>query len=182
MQKKTATKSELLERKIKRDPESRALAALHKGIKNLPAKRQPHVSLQLVADLSKKLTRATYVALSITDTHDRVEGFITSGLNNSELARLSTPPQGHGPLGSLRLDGRPVHFENVQNHAKAFGFPSNHPKMTAMIGVAIWVSGSVRGALYATDRKGKRGFNLDDELMLTALASHAGRVIEKEWY
>ena len=75
-----------------------------------------------------------------------------------------------------------MHFENVQNHAKAFGFPSNHPEMTAMIGVAIWVSGSVRGALYATDRKGKRGFNLDDELILTALASHAGRVIETEWY
>ena len=75
-----------------------------------------------------------------------------------------------------------MYFENVQNHAKAFGFPSNHPEMTAMIGVAIWASGSVRGALYATDRKGKRGFNIDDELMLTALASHAGRVNEKEWY
>tara|TARA_B110000014_G_scaffold47112_1_gene31233 strand:- start:2364 stop:2912 length:549 start_codon:yes stop_codon:yes gene_type:complete len=182
LSKKITTESESLERKIKRDPESRALAALHKGLKNLPPKRQPHVSLQLVADLSKKLTRATYVALSITDKHDRVEGFITSGLSNSELARLSTPPQGHGPLGSLRLDGRPVHFENVQNHAKAFGFPSNHPEMTAMIGVAIWVSGSVRGALYATDRKGNRGFNLDDEVILSALASHAGRVIETEWY
>jgi len=88
--KKIATKSELLERKIKRDPESRALAALHKGLKNLPVKRQPHVSLQFVTDLSKKLTRATYVALSVTDRHDRVEGFITSGLNNSEASWILT--------------------------------------------------------------------------------------------
>ena len=54
--------------------------------------------------------------------------------------------------------------------------------MTSLLGVAIWVRGGVRGALYATDRHGKRDFNHVDEIILTTLAAHAGRVIEAEWY
>ena len=96
--------------------------------------------------------------------------------------RLRTPPQGHGPLGSLRYDGRPVRFDNVQEHAQAFGFPSHHPDMTALVGVAIWVHGNVRGALYVTDRTDGRSFDEQDERVLITLAEHASKVIETEWY
>ena len=175
-------RSQQIQVAVRRDPERRALAALATRLKALPKKRTPIESLQVVTDLSKKLTRARYTALSETDEHDRVEGFVTSGLDPSQLAALSTPPQGHGPLGSLRQDGKPVYLDDLDKHAKAFGFPGNHPEMTSLLGVAIWVRGGVRGALYATDRHGKRDFNHVDEIILTTLAAHAGRVIEAEWY
>ncbi|MEX2372216.1 MAG: GAF domain-containing protein, partial [Dehalococcoidia bacterium] len=135
-----------------------------------------------VVDLARDLTRGRYGALSVTDDEDRTEGFFTSGLGRDELMRLRTPPQGHGPLGSLRYDGRPVRFEDVGEHARAFGFPGNHPQMRALVGVAIWVHGTVRGALYVTDRTDGRAFDEDDERVLTTLAEHAAKVIETEWY
>lgn len=167
---------------VEHDPERRALAALAERLPALPARHTPDQALQIVVDLARDLTRARYGALAVTDRADRVEGFMVSGLESAELMRLRTPPQGHGPLGSLRDDGRPVRFEDVQQHAKAFGFPSHHPEMRALVGVAIWVHGEVRGALYVTDRQDGHDFDSDDERVLTTLAAHASTVIETEWY
>jgi GAF domain-containing protein len=171
-----------LDRLVRRDPERRALRALAARVARLPARRNPEMSLQVVADLARELTRARYAALAITDREDRTEGFVTSGLPPEALLRLRTPPQGHGPLGSLREDGRPVRFDDVQQHARAFGFPPHHPDMKALVGVAIWVHGEVRGSLYVTDRRDGRAFDADDERTLTTLAAHASQVIEREWY
>ena len=171
-----------IDRLVVRDPERRALRALARRIRALPTRRKPDDSLQVVTDLARELTHGRYAALSVTDEHDRTEGFFTAGLSREQLMRLRTPPQGHGPLGSLRYDGRPVRFNDVSEHAKAFGFPTHHPDMKAMVGVAIWVHGEVRGALYVTDRQDGRDFDEDDERLLTTLAAHASRVIEEEWY
>lgn len=171
-----------LDRLIRRDPERRTLRALGERLKTLPARHRPDQSLQIVVDLARELTAGRYAALSVTDEHDVTEGFFASGLNRDQMARLRTPPQGHGPLGSLRYDGRPVRFEDVSRHAKAFGFPTHHPEMRAMVGVAIWARGTVRGALYVTDREDGHPFDDTDERILTTLAAHASKVIENEWY
>lgn len=171
-----------LDVRVEHDAERRALAALASRLPDLPTRHTPDQALQIVADLARELTGARYSALAVTDRADRVEGFMVSGLESADLMRLRTPPQGHGPLGSLRHDGRPVRFEDVQQHAKAFGFPSHHPEMRALVGVAIWVNGEVRGALYATDRQDGRDFDGDDERLLTTLATHASTIIETEWY
>ncbi|MDA0271462.1 MAG: GAF domain-containing protein [Chloroflexi bacterium] len=169
-------------RLVRRDPERRVLRALGERLRDLPARRRPDQSLQVVADLARELTGGRYAALSVTDEHDVTEGFFASGLTAEQMARLRTPPQGHGPLGSLRYDGKPVRFDDVQQHAKAFGFPSHHPEMAALVGVAIWVHGSVRGALYVTDRRDGHAFDEHDERVLLTLAEHAAKVIETEWY
>src|SRR5690606_1741732 len=127
-----------IDRLVVPDPARRALRALARRTRALPKRRKPDDALQVVVDLARGLARGRYAALSVTDSHDRTEGFFTSGLSREQLMRLRTPPQGHGPLGSLRYDGRPVRFDDVSEHAKAFGFPSNHPEMRAMVGVAIW--------------------------------------------
>jgi len=171
-----------VEARVERDPERRALAALAGRLPGLPLRHTPDQALQVVVDLARELTGTRYGALAVTDHADRVEGFVVSGLQERELLRLRTPPQGHGPLGSLREDGRPVRFEDVQRHAKAFGFPSHHPEMRALAGVAIWVAGEVRGALYVTDRQDGQPFDRDDERVLTTLARHAAIIIETEWY
>lgn len=158
------------------------MRALARRTRALPKRHKPDDSLQIVVDLARDLTTGRYAALAVTDEYDHTEGFFTSGLSREQLMRLHTPPQGHGPLGSLRYDGRPVRFNDVQEHAKSFGFPSRHPEMRAMVGVAIWAHGVVRGSLYVTDPRGGREFEEADELILTTLATHASKVIEQEWY
>jgi two-component system sensor histidine kinase DevS len=167
---------------VHRDPQARALRALGHAVDRLPRRHRPEDALQIVVDLARSLTHARYGALAVTDQHDRVEGFVVAGLDPERLRRLRTPPQGHGPLGSLREDGRPVRYEDVRQHAKAFGFPPHHPEMQRMLGVALWVHGEVRGSLYVTDRGDGQPFDDDDEAVLITLAQHAGRVIEDEWY
>jgi two-component system sensor histidine kinase DevS len=171
-----------LVRRVRRDPEMRTLRSLGRALDTLPAKHRPDQSLQLVADLARTLTGAAYSALAITDADNNTEGFFVSGLDDATLRRLKTAPQGHGPLGSLRFDGRPVRFEDVGEHAKAFGFPSNHPQMQRLLGVAIWASAEVRGSLYVTDREDGQIFDDDDERILLTLADHASKVVETEWY
>ncbi|MCK9486346.1 MAG: GAF domain-containing protein [Dehalococcoidia bacterium] len=171
-----------IDRLIVRDPERRALRALARRTRALPRRRKPDDSLQIVVDLARELTNGRYGALSVTDEYDHTEGFFTAGLDRDQLMRLRNAPQGHGPLGSLRYDGRPVRYEDVSQHAKSFGFPSNHPEMRAMVGVAIWAHGCVRGALYVTDPSDGRAFDEADERILTTLAAHASKVIESEWY
>ncbi len=164
------------------DPEAEALRALGRALETLRPGHRPDESLQLLADLARELTGAAYSALAITDSENNTEGFFVSGLDEATLRRLKTAPQGHGPLGSLRYDGRPVRFDDVSQHAKAFGFPSNHPEMQRLIGVAIWAQAEVRGALYVTDRADGEPFTDGDERILLTIADHASRVVETTWY
>ncbi|MSQ41865.1 MAG: GAF domain-containing protein [Dehalococcoidia bacterium] len=167
---------------LRRDPETRALRALAQALRRLPPRHRPDEALQVVVDLAQRLTAARYGALAVTDEHDRTVGFVTAGLSEQELRGLRAPPQGHGPLGALRADGRPVRYDDVQQHARAFGFPRRHPRMQALLGVPIWARGVVRGSLYVTDRAGGRPFSGGDERVLLTLAGHASKVIEIEWY
>ena len=164
------------------DPEVIALRALAKKLSELPEKSRPDESLQVVADLARTLTLAAYCALAITDANNDTEGFFVSGLDEITLRHLKTAPQGHGPLGSLRLDGMPVQFDDVSEHAKAFGFPPNHPEMERLLGVAIWSNKEVRGALYVTDRSDGEKFNENDKKILLTLAKHASHIVTEEWY
>lgn len=172
----------LTDRLLRRDPEARALRALARGVDRLPKRRRPEESLQLVADLARSMTSAKYSALAVTDQHDRTQGFVTAGLSQAELRGLRTPPQGHGSLSSLRADGRPVRYDDVQNATRAFGFPPHHPEMRSLLGVPIWCAGHVRGSLYVTDRSDEQPFDEHDERLLVTLAQHAAAVIEREWY
>ncbi len=166
---------------FERDPEYRALRKLaERNRKHSP--RTPTDALQHVVDVAREMTDGTYGALAVTGETDYVEGFMVSGMDDGALAALKGPPQGHGPLGSMRQDGLPIHIDDVTQHAKAFGFPPKHPEMKALLGVPIIASGRVRGALYVTDRKNGKPFTEEDRGILRVLAHHAGLIIEASWY
>jgi GAF domain-containing protein len=163
------------------DPEYRTLRRLADAIRG-PKPKRPEDALQVVADLAREMTNARYAALTVSDENDLTEGFVTSGLTKAQLRGLKVPPQGHGPLGTLRSDGRPVRIDDLDAHEKAFGFPPKHPTMKTMLGVAIWAEGEVRGSLYVTDRDGGTPFTDDDVVILLTLARHAGQIVERDWY
>ena len=164
------------------DGEVRAWLVLARIQARYPKPVQPNDALQAVCDAAHRLSRGRYAALAITDEKDRTEGFFTSGLTPAELKGLKVPPAGHGPLGSLRTDGKPVRINDLDRHENAFGFPPKHPVMKKMLGVPLWANGVVRGSMYVTDREDGEPFDDDDERALLALARHVQHIIEHYWY
>jgi GAF domain-containing protein len=165
---------------LDRDPEYRALTLLAKKNRKHPPKT-PLDALQHVVDTARELTDGTYGALAVTGVNDYVEGFVVSGMDKNALASLKGPPQGHGPLGTMRMDGLAVHLRDVTQHEKAFGFPPKHPDMKELLGVPIFCGSDVRGALYVTDRR-RGDFSEDDQQVLRVLSRHAALIIEASWY
>lgn len=166
----------------RRDGEIEALVRLAELHARFPNPRRPDAVLQGICDLAHALSRGRYAALAITDEHDCTEGFYISGLDQKELQGLRVPPAGHGPLGSLRSDGKPVRIDDLDNHPKAFGFPPKHPVMQRMLGVPIWANGIVRGSMYVTDRADDQPFDDEDERAMVTLARHVSFIVEKYWF
>jgi GAF domain-containing protein len=166
---------------LERDPEYTALKKLSERNRKRPP-RTPHDALQHVVDVAREMTNGTYGALAVTSPTDYVEGFIVSGMSDADLAKLKGPPQGHGPLGSMRQDGLPVRLADVGEHEKAFGFPPKHPAMKELLGLPIFFGGEVRGALYVTDKRDGKPFGAKDEQVLQVLSHHAGLIIDASWY
>ncbi len=166
---------------LTRDPEYRALKKLaSRNRKHRP--KTPLDALQHVIDVAREMTHGTYGALAVTGTNDYVEGFLVSGMDDAALRALKGPPQGHGPLGTMRQDGLPVRLRDVTEHTRAFGFPPKHPEMKELLGLPIFAGGDVRGAIYVTDRRGGGKFGEEDEQVLKVLGHHAGLIIESSWY
>jgi GAF domain-containing protein len=82
----------------------------------------------------------------------------------------------------MRQDGLPVRIDDLEEHAKAFGFPPKHPEMKTLLGVPLWVDNKLRGALYVTDRNGGEPFLDADTIVLQVLARHAATIIAERWY
>ncbi len=162
-------------------PQDVALKKLAERNRKNPPKT-PLDALQHIVDVAREMTCGTFGALAVSGEADYVEGFVVSGMDARALASLKGPPQGHGPLGTMRLDGLPVRLQDVSQHSSAFGFPPKHPAMKELLGLPIFSGGQVRGALYVTDRKQGRGFGDEDELVLKVLTHHAGLIIESSWY
>jgi GAF domain-containing protein len=164
------------------DGEYRAWIALAAIQARFPKPTQPSDVLQAICDAAHELSNGRYAALAITDERDRTEGFFTSGLDAAALKGLKVPPTGHGPLGSLRTDGKPVRIDDLDKHANSFGFPPKHPVMQRMLGVPLWAHGVVRGSMYVTDRLDGQPFDDDNERAMLALAKHVQHIIENYWY
>ena len=82
----------------------------------------------------------------------------------------------------MRQDGLAVRIDDLAEHGQAFGFPPKHREMKTLLGVPIWVEGTLRGTLYATDRDGGKPFRESDQVVLEVLARHAGSIIATRWY
>jgi K+-sensing histidine kinase KdpD len=58
------------------------------------------------------------------------------------------------------------------------GFPKNHPPMRSFLGVPIKLNERSIGNLYLTDKTGASEFSEEDQLIVEALAVHAGVAVE----
>ncbi len=162
------------------------LSALHDAALTLTTELDLATVLQKVVDLSRTLVNARYGALGVLDEKgEYIDQFITSGISPEQRALLGEPPRGHGLLGLLIKEGRPILVPEIQNHPKSVGFPPNHPPMHSLLGVPITSKGRVIGDLYMTDKVAVDGteseyalFTPDDQVLLEMFATQAAIAIE----
>jgi signal transduction histidine kinase len=135
--------------------------------------------LRRIAESARELVDARYCALGVLDpTRTHLAEFITVGIDDDERVAIGELPKGHGILGLLILEPRPLRLPVLADHPDSFGFPPHHPPMTTFLGVPLFVRGEVFGNLYLTDKANGDPFTDIDEEMALALAAAASVAIE----
>jgi signal transduction histidine kinase len=134
--------------------------------------------LQLITDRVRELAHAQYAALGIVDPDGGIERFISSGISRSDRERIGAPPHGHGLLGAIARETRPVRVHDIAHDPRRYGFPPNHPPMHSLLGVPIGAKGRSIGRLYLTNKLPSGDFSEDDERLVEMFALHAGIAIE----
>jgi signal transduction histidine kinase len=100
------------------------------------------------------------------------------GITPEERAALGDPPTGHGLLGALIREGRPLRIPDISADPRSVGFPPNHPPMTSLLGAPVTGRGRVFGNIYLTDKRGAEAFDDEDERVLVVLATQAAIAVE----
>ena len=132
-----------------------------------------------IVELAVDLTDARYGALGVLTPDGRlIEEFITVGISPEDRAALGAPPTGHGLLGALITEARPLRIPDIGADPRSFGFPPNHPPMKSLLGAPVAGRGKVFGNIYLTDKQGAETFDEEDERVLVVLATQAAIAVE----
>jgi signal transduction histidine kinase len=136
------------------------------------------VVLDRVLEVASELTGARYAALGILDeSRQELERFLTRGIDQDMHRAIGDLPRGHGILGVLISDPRPLRLPDVGDHPQSYGFPLGHPPMRSFLGVPILVRGQAYGNLYLTEKVDGE-FDEADQEALVVLADWAAIAIE----
>jgi signal transduction histidine kinase len=136
-------------------------------------------ALQRIVEAATALVDARYGALGVLNPEKTgLAQFLTVGIDDQTRAAIGDLPKGHGILGLLIADPRPLRLPDLGEHRDSFGFPPNHPEMRSFLGVPIIVRGEVFGNLYLTEKQSAEAFTDIDEELTVALAAAASVAIE----
>jgi signal transduction histidine kinase len=157
----------------------RQLRRLLEGVLTIGSNLDLHSVLRSIITTATELVDARYGALGVLDpSGTRLSDFITIGIDEAGRDAIGQLPEGHGILGLLIVDPKPLRLADLRDHPDRFGFPANHPPMTSFLGVPIVVRDEVFGNLYLCDKEGGDGFTDVDQELAVGLASAAGIAIE----
>src|SRR5918999_1970731 len=135
--------------------------------------------LRRIAQAAATLTDAKFGALGVLDDKDaHLVELVTVGLSEEEAAAIGKWPEGHGILGRMIAEQRPLRIADITTERGSYGFPAGHPTMRQFLGVPIRVRDEIFGHLYLTEKAGGAEFDEEDEIVVSALATAAGVAIE----
>jgi len=135
------------------------------------------VVLRQIVEAAVSLVNARYGALGVIGEGGRLAEFVPVGLDEDQITRIHHWPEGHGLLGELITDPKPLRLPDISAHPRSFGFPEGHPAMKTFIGAPVRIRDEVYGNLYLTEKAGGAEFDEEDEAVLAALAAAAGVAI-----
>ncbi len=134
-------------------------------------------TLRTVVRTATTLVGARYGALGVRGQAHELVQFIYQGIDDDQRALIGDLPQGHGVLGVLIDEPKPIRLDRISDHPASVGFPPNHPPMNSFLGVPIRIRDKVFGNLYLTEKLNGHAFTDDDEIVMQALAASAGVAI-----
>jgi signal transduction histidine kinase len=156
-----------------------ALRKLVEAVMSISADLDLATVLERIIDAATVLVDARYGALGVLDeSRTGLAQFVTVGIDPEAHRAIGDLPKGHGILGLLILEPKPIRLPDLREHPDSFGFPPNHPPMRSFLGVPIVVRQEVFGNLYLTDKQGAEVFSDIDEELTIALAGAAAVAIE----
>jgi signal transduction histidine kinase len=151
----------------------RQLEALAAATRDLGTDLDMDQVCQKIVERSRAVTGAKYGALGVLGPGGRITSFYASGLDPQTRARLGAPPQGHGLLGLVTRERRPLRVDDMQRHPAFVGFPPHHPQMRSLLAVPVWGGGEVLGNLYVCDKEDGTPFSAEEEEVLQRFAAQA---------
>ena len=96
----------------------------------------PEVVFERLLAVARELTGAKYAAIGVMDERrERLERFLTLGIDEETHRAIGDLPRGRGVLGVLIREPRPLRLRDVGMHAQSYGFPLAHPPMASFLGV-----------------------------------------------
>ncbi|MFP3990868.1 GAF domain-containing protein [Streptomyces sp. E11-3] len=134
--------------------------------------------LRRIVEAAVTLVDAEYGALGVIGNGNKLDAFLPVGISDQVRAEIGDLPSGHGLLGELIRNPKPLRLAELSEHPASSGFPAHHPPMRSFLGVPIRVRDQVFGNIYLTDKRGGVAFEAEDESLLSTLAVAAGVAIE----
>jgi GAF domain-containing protein len=133
--------------------------------------------LQQVVEAAATLLDARYAALGVIGDENWLREFVHTGFDG-DIEAIGHLPEGHGILGLLIHDARPLRLDDLTTHPRSVGFPEGHPMMRSFVGVPIRAREQVYGNLYVTEKRNGSAFTERDEQLAVALAATAGAAVD----
>ncbi len=137
-------------------------------------------TLRAIVHTAIELVDARYGALGVRETDKnskQLAEFVYEGIDDRTRVLIGDLPRGHGVLGLLFEQPKPIRLADMSAHPSSVGFPANHPPMKTFLGVPVQVRDEIFGNLYLTEKAGGQEFTEDDEVVVQALAAAAGIAI-----
>lgn len=135
--------------------------------------------LQKVVQIAAEVIGARYAAIGVLAPDGRIlESFTTHGITPGQRALIGPPPHGHGILGLVIREARPIRLPDLLRHPASHGFPPHHPVMHSFLGVPIAGRRGVFGNLYLTEKLDAEAFTEEDEHIAVLLAATAAATID----
>lgn len=153
------------------------LRALLRATQSVAEEIELPAVLKRLVQAAVELVGAKYCAIGVVSPQGGLQEFIFVGMPPEDEARIGHLPEGHGLLGALIDDPRPIRLPRIGDDARSVGFPPGHPPMQSFLGVPVRTRTGVFGNLYLTDALAGT-FSEEDEQLVLALAATAGYAIE----
>jgi signal transduction histidine kinase len=136
-------------------------------------------ALDRIVLVAAEIIGARYAAVGVLAPDGRLlERFVTHGIDKEARSLIGPPPRGHGILGLVIREARPIRLPDLTRHPDSYGFPPHHPEMHSFLGVPIIGRRGAYGNLYLTEKLGAEAFSEEDEHVAVLLAATAAAVVE----
>ncbi len=159
------------------DPYETRLLKLHRDAAELVGNLSIDEVLEKIASIALERSGASYAAVATLDEHGEIERFVPAGMLHTQIEKMPHPPKGLGLIRAMMNTRTSIRLPNISKDPRHSGFPPEHPKMIALLGVPIFQGLRQIGQIYMTDKVISGEFSAEDQRLMEILAAYAAVAI-----